>query len=104
MTLGEKLRSLRLKEKKTLKDMSTELGISLNSVYRWESNMVFPRKPMLKILAERYNVTVDYLLSENTETSLIDDIERDLLASFRRLPEKNKFRVIGYIERMCAEV
>ena len=54
MTLGEKLRNLRLKGKKTLHEQSAMLGVSMNSVYRWEHDLAVPRKPMMKALAEHY--------------------------------------------------
>ena len=103
MTLGEKLNSLRKQRRKTLKDMSAEINVSMNTLYRWERDLVRPRKAMLSKLAEHFNVSVDYLLLENAEASLVNEIEQDLLVNFRKLPESNKYRVLGYIERMCAE-
>jgi len=103
MTLGEKLRSLRLKGKKTLHDQSANLGVSMNSVYRWEHDLAVPRKPMLKRLAEYYSVPLDWLLSESAAASLVNDIEQKLLCMFRKLSENSRFKVLGYVERMCVE-
>ena len=103
MTLGEKLRSLRQKGKKTLQEQSAILGVSMNSVYRWEHDLAVPRKTMLKTLADFYSVPLDWLLSENAAASLVSDLEQKLLCMFRKLSENSKFKVLGYVERMCVE-
>ena len=103
MSLGEKLRSLRVKEKKTLQEQSAILGVSMNSVYRWEHDLAVPRKSMLKALADHYSVPLDWLLSESAAASLVSDIEQKLLTMFRKLTENSKFKVLGYVERMCVE-
>ena len=103
MSLGEKLRSLRQKGKKTLSDQSFMLGVSMNSVYRWEHDLAVPRKPMLKKLADHYGVPLDWLLSESSAASLVSDIEQKLLCMFRQLSENSQYKVLGYVERMCVE-
>jgi len=103
VSLGEKLRSLRLKGKKTLHEQSAILGVSMNSVYRWEHDLAVPRKSMLKTLADYYSVPLDWLLSESAAASLVSDIEQKLLCMFRKLSDNSRFKVLGYVERMCVE-
>ena len=103
MSLGEKLRSLRQKGKKTLFEQSALLGVSMNSVYRWEHDLAVPRKPMLKKLADHYGVPLDWLLSESAAASLVSDLEQKLLCMFRQLSDNSRYKVLGYVERMCIE-
>ena len=103
MSLGEKLRNLRQKSRKTLHEQSRLLGVSMNSVYRWEHDLAVPRKPMLRKLADHYAVPLDWLLSESASASLVSDVEQKLLCMFRKLSEVNKYKVLGYVERMCVE-
>jgi len=103
MTLGEKLRNLRLKDKKTLFEQSRLLGVSMNSVYRWEHDLAIPRKPVLKVIAGNYAISLDWLLSESTSASLVSDVEQKLLGMFRRLSDNSRYKVLGYVERMCVE-
>ena len=103
MSLGDKLRNLRLKTRKTLREQSRLLGVSMNSVYRWEHDLTIPRKPMLKNMADYYGVPLDWLLTENASASLVNEIELNLLGMFRKLPDKNRYKVLGYVERMCIE-
>ncbi|MDR2571894.1 MAG: helix-turn-helix domain-containing protein [Oscillospiraceae bacterium] len=104
MSLGEKLRNLRLKTKKTLSEQSKLLKVSMNSVYRWEHDLTVPRKPMLKLMAEYYGVPIDWLLSDGSSASLVSEIELNLLGMFRKLSDNNRFKVLGYVERMYVEV
>ena len=111
MSLGDKLRNLRLQEKNTLKEQSKILGVSLNSVYRWEHDLTIPRKSMLKAMAELYSVPLEWLLlesigegdRENAADTTFDHIERQLFSMFRKLSDKNKYKVLGYVEHMCIE-
>jgi len=103
MSLGEKLRNLRLKTKKTLSEQSKILKVSMNSVYRWEHDLAVPRKPMLRTMADYYGVPLDWLLSESASASLVSEIEQNLLGMFRKLPDNARYKVLGYVERMYVE-
>jgi len=103
VSLGEKLRNLRLKTRKTLCEQSKILSVSMNSVYRWEHDLALPRKPILKMMADYYGVPLDWLLSEISSSSLISNSEQVLLSMFRKLPDNSRYKVLGYVERMCVE-
>jgi len=103
MSLGEKLRNLRLKSRKTLHEQSRILNVSMNTVYRWEHDLAVPRKPILKVMADLYGVPLDWLLSESAAASLISEVEQNLLSMFRKLPDQSRYKVLGYVERMCIE-
>ena len=103
MSLGEKLRSLRLKTKKTLKEQSLLLRVSMNSIYRWEHDITLPRKPMLRRMADYYGVPLDWLMMEGASASLVSEVEQNLLGMYRKLPENNRYKVLGYVERMYVE-
>ena len=111
MSIGEKLRSLRLKMKRTLREQSETFGVSLNSVYRWEHDLAAPRKTVLKKMADFYGVPFNWLI----DSSAADDeyvgaalypesnLEQQLLRTFQKLSENKKHQVLGYIERMYME-
>jgi len=100
MSLGEKLRNLRIKMKKTLYEQSLLLGVSMNSVYRWEHDLAVPRKSMLRTMADYYAVPLDWLLSEGASASLVSEAEQKLLGMFRKLSDNNRYKVLGYVEHM----
>jgi len=75
----------------------------MNSVYRWEHDLATPRKTMLRIMADHYGVPLDWLLSESASASLVSEVEQNLLGMFRKLPDNSRYKVLGYVERMCVE-
>jgi len=111
MSLGDKLRTLRLRSKKTLKDQSIKFGVSMNSIYRWEHDLAVPRKVKLKEMTEYYDVPMEWLYMDydkdnttvNSMSTYLLNIEQQLLSTFRKLSENSKYKVLGYVERMCIE-
>ena len=112
MTVGGKLKYLRSKVKKTLKEQSKTFGVSLNSVYRWEHDLAFPKRKMLKKMAEYYEVPIEWLLHDSKDddefgiSDMPDDESNDeqkLLRMYRKLSGNNKYKVLGYIERVYVE-
>jgi len=103
MSLGEKLKILRLKTRKTLSQQGRILKVSMNSVYRWEHNLAVPRRAMLLKMADYFGVPLDWLLTDTASVSLANDSELILLRMFKILSDKSKHKAIGYIERMYVE-
>ena len=116
MSIGGKLKNLRLKMKKTLKDESEIFNVSINTVYRWEHGLTTPRKSSLKKVAAYYNVPLEWLLYDGSETestkcdacipnteNVHNSTEQLLLKMFRKLSDNKKYKILGYIERICVE-
>ena len=112
MTIGEVLKNIRLRHKRTLKEQSQILGVSINTVYRWEHNIALPRKTALKKLATSFGMSADQLIQK----SWIEDVnfsdgmnyendvtEQQMLKLFRKLSSPEKCRVMGFLERSCME-
>jgi len=76
----------------------------MNSVYRWEHDLAVPRKPMLRLMADYYGVPLDWLLSESASASLVSEVELNLLGMFRKLSDSNRYKILGYVERMYVEI
>lgn len=62
LILAERLSLLRKERDMTQKEVSQELGISLNSYQRYETNEREPAAPILVEMAKFYNVSLDYLV------------------------------------------
>ena len=67
--LCDNLLELRKNAGITQKDLSNSLNVSDKSVSRWERGDSVPDLALLKKLAEFYNVSVDYLLTEQKPVS-----------------------------------
>lgn len=71
MTTGEKIAFLRKKADLTQEQMAEILGVSRQSVSRWEIDMAFPETDKLIKMSKLLHCSIDYLL--NTEGNLPDD-------------------------------
>ena len=65
MTIGQKLKSLRVKQGLTQKDLADQLHVTFQTVSKWENDENEPDISTLKELAKLYDCSVDYLLSED---------------------------------------
>jgi len=113
MSVGKKLRSLRQKAKKTLKEQSEIFDVKLNTVYRWEHDQTKPNMLMLEKIAKYYDVTLDWLLHdgsddgqseyENNASYPMNNIEQRIIKMLRKLPENEKYRILGYMDHIYVE-
>ncbi|MGN0820021.1 MAG: helix-turn-helix domain-containing protein [Christensenellaceae bacterium] len=69
MTLGEKLTKLRKENNYTQEQLAYVLGVSRQSVSKWESDIAYPETDKLLKLGKLYNCSMDYLLDQNTQTT-----------------------------------
>ncbi|MRG28655.1 helix-turn-helix domain-containing protein [Laceyella tengchongensis] len=67
--LGERLRELRKKQKKTQGDIANHLDVDTATISRWERNQYEPDTSQLKQLAAHFSVSVDYLLGHTDSPS-----------------------------------
>lgn len=67
MSLAEKLISLRKQKGLTQMDLAERLDVSRQSISRWEVGISVPSTENLKVLSELYEVSLDYLLTDNIE-------------------------------------
>ena len=64
MTLGEKLSKLRRENNYTQEQLAGILGVSRQSISKWESDSAYPETEKLLRLGEIYNCSMDYLLKD----------------------------------------
>jgi len=63
--IGEKIRLLRLEYKMTQEQLADRLGISYQSVSRWENCITYPDIEILPAIAKCFSVSLDYLLGQD---------------------------------------
>ncbi|WP_322976544.1 helix-turn-helix transcriptional regulator [Clostridium kluyveri] len=63
MLLGEKLLDLRKKEGLSQEDVADKLGVSRQTVSKWETGQTVPELAKVKLLSQLYNISYDYLIS-----------------------------------------
>lgn len=93
-----RLRMLRKQHNMTQSDVADRLNLHRTAYTKYETDKASPDQACLLMLAEMYNVTVDYLLGKDDEDpiALLQDNatmvalspqEQELVASYRRLTE-----------------
>ena len=62
LTIGENIRTFRKKNDLTQEAFADRLGVTYQSVSRWENGAASPDNTVIKKLAYLFDVTTDYLL------------------------------------------
>lgn len=71
MTLGEKIKQVRLEAALTQEQFAEKLCVSRQAVSKWESNRGMPDVTNLQQLASLFGVSIDFLLKDDTLSSNI---------------------------------
>ena len=94
MTIGEKICKLRKEYNYTQEQLADRLGVSRQSISKWESDLAYPETDKLIELGKLFNCSMDYLLKDGiTEKTEVTNTDfTDSLKKFREkvLTEENK--------------
>ena len=85
MNLGEKIKALRKRRSLSQEELSSEIGINSNHLSRLERGKFQPSVDVLKRLSKTFDVSIDYLLSDDEETQPEINIENKTLTERVRL-------------------
>ena len=67
MSLGEKIIYLRKEKKMSQESLAEILNVSRQTIYKWECNLSWPSKTNLDKLVKIFEVSYDFLLSDDIE-------------------------------------
>lgn len=87
---GLRLTQLRKSKKLSQAEVARRIGVSKNTIYRYEHNLQEPTRENLAKLATAYNTTVDYLIGLNGSSPFVlygltenqQQVMRDLVKYF----------------------
>lgn len=84
MTTGEKIAMLRKRKQITQEQLAEILGVSRQSVSRWEMDQAFPETEKLIRLAGLFSCSIDFLLSEVLagKTQEVESLSADSCVAF----------------------
>ena len=107
MTLGEKLSKLRKEYNYTQEQLADILGVSRQSISKWESDIAYPETDKLIELGKLFDCSMDYLLKEDvTEkngaqasgfTEKVEEISRKVMTDKNKGKAKKILKVIGIV-------
>lgn len=73
MTFGQRLRELREKRSVRQADVADAIGVSAVMIVNYEKDSKLPQIEKLKLLANYFGVTVDYLLGDETTIDALEE-------------------------------
>ena len=88
MSIGIKIKQLRKEKKITQEELAEMLGITSRAISQWECERTYPDITLLPLLANIFNVSIDYLLGVNINNN-IDKINNYIDESNKYLQEGN---------------
>ena len=85
MTIGSTIKKLRMANNVSQKEMSEKLGVSCQTISKWENEKSYPDIEMLPKIASFFHVTIDTLFQGNIEdyNEVITDTDRGYLEENR---------------------
>lgn len=86
----------------TQKDAAEYFGVSLGTYRNWEQGRTGLNLGILSRIAEKYSVTVDYLLMRepNTDMAMLSNVERTIIERYRALSADDKAVFYGLLEAL----
>ena len=107
MTLGEKLSKLRKEYNYTQEQLADILGVSRQSISKWESDITYPETDKLIELGKLFDCSMDYLLKEDVIekngaqasgfTEKVEEISRKVMTDKNKGKAKKILKVIGIV-------
>lgn len=70
MELGKKIRQLRFKAQLTQEQLADKLGVTAQSVSKWENSVAMPDITLLPLIAEVFGASIDDMFDLSTEQKL----------------------------------
>lgn len=83
-----KIKELRKKSRLSQKELSQKIGVAQSTLSTWENGVFEPDSKTLVVLADLFNVSVDYLLGKEKDTSLNLNEMSNIITfdNFKRIP------------------
>ena len=92
---GKNVKALRMSKNLTQEQFADQLGVSFQSVSRWENCITYPDVEMIPIIARYFGVSTDFLFGVPEEEK--SEKFKDLLRELCELPESGSERAIEII-------
>ena len=108
---SEVVRYFRKKNHLTQEELASKLNVKRHTICDWESGRTEPNVTYLKLLAETFNITVDYLVGlDNSNTNLDhvvltkyqpkNELEHEILTQVTDLNQNQKEKLCSIISAL----
>lgn len=98
---GKNIRELRIEKNMSQKMLADKIGVSQGAVYFWEKEINEPTVGFIVKLATVFNVSIDELLSYETNNDKVENTKRvEMMAMFDKLSDAQQ----GLLVSMAKEL
>lgn len=107
MTLGEKIAKHRKELNYTQEQLADILGVSRQSISKWESDLAYPETNKLIEIGKMFDCSMDYLLKDEVTqksgiqtsafTEKVEEISRKVLTDKNKGQAKKILKIVGII-------
>lgn len=95
---SQKLKDLRKQYGLTQSQLANKLGLGVSTIGMYESDIRKPSYTVIKKIADYFNVTIDYLISDDTNQDIEDTDELIAFAkNIKKLSPKQKEQIKSFI-------
>lgn len=97
MSLGDKMKKLRKRDNITQEELAEKIFVSRQTISNWENNKSYPSIDFINSISKFFNVTIDYLISEDVNYKLEEkqsELKAENLTTDKKTIRKNKDRDI----------
>jgi transcriptional regulator with XRE-family HTH domain len=101
LELGQRLVELRKKHNITQTEIAERLNVSQQVVSNIERGVTPPKIEQLKIFADLYNVSIDYLIGHDYREDKIDDVEHRIMKCVKQMDEEGKELSLGILNQVA---
>ncbi len=105
MTIGNRIRELRISKNMSQKELSELIDVSKSAISKYESDSLEPNIRVQIALAEAFNVTIDYLIGYSDENTLAksDDNITKMIELYKELNENNRILALAKMIELLNE-
>lgn len=98
MSVIEKIEQLRIARGWSIYMLAMEAGITQSTLSSMIARKTPPKLDTLECICHAFGITLAQFFAENEHTEYLNDMERQLLQSFRNLPETKKQALLNFIK------
>lgn len=104
MNFGENLKLLRKKNNMSQEKLAERLGVSRQSVSKWEVGSAYPEMTNITGLCTIFHCNINDLINENIiDVDSFDEVTKENLVKFKEKQQKN-MKIISKIIYICAKI
>ena len=100
MTLGEKITMLRKKKNLSQLELANKVGVSRDTIGKYERNDITPTVDKAKKIANSLKVSLDYLVSDKVgfPEKIVDKVMEKRVSEIELLSDEDKDKILSIVD------